>query len=205
MRTFFLMLAAFLLAVPPALAQASARDSEYLAMVDKAMTNPAAANWEDLRVIYTETSFYKPFGSLMLWPTFEEAAKAAAKDKMALPAFSDMYRQHYANYNAHALAMKVAAETKTPVIDMARAQAAFEGIADSIIASGDGKSQDKAYRIVTLEEEKLVAGFLDSRILSVQGIKVPGFTYDLVTMQDNKTKRQNNYYFNTSLISAHGN
>jgi hypothetical protein len=181
-------------------------DATYLAMVDKAKAQPESVNWADLRALYTGASFYKPYSGLTFWPAFEQAARDAATSRTpeAVAAFTELQRQHWANYMTHVTAVRIAGETSSDVIDVARSKAAIGAIADSVVASGDGSTAAKAFKIVTLEEEKLVVEtFLDSYIKSLQPQKIGGRTYDVVTAVSNKTKKPARLFFDTSFITAH--
>ena len=207
MRIFACLLVLFcVLHAGPSVAQEGNQDAAYLAMVDKAMADPASVNWTEFRELYTHTSFYKPYAGLTFWPAFERSAEAAAGLQMpgADKEFAQLQRQHWANYTAHAYAISVATKTDTPIIDKAKSQAALEAIADSVVASGDGGSMKHAYRIVTLEEEKIIVeGLLGSRTTGVQSKKQEGRTYDLVSAVQDKTKKLSKVFFDTTLITSH--
>src|ERR1700722_6464149 len=87
------------------------QDAAYLQLVDECMAkDPAKINWGELRTLYTQTSFYKPYGGMVMWPEFDEAGKTAAMTGApdAVKNFKDLQRQQFANYKSHVAAIKLA-------------------------------------------------------------------------------------------------
>lgn len=83
-----------------------------------------------------------------------------------------------------------------------RHKRAFEGIVDSILKSGDGKSFQTAYTVITVDEEYAVAAALGKRVGEQSLIHSEGHSYDVLKVADLETEAWSTLYFNIDVITA---
>ena len=72
----------------------------------------------------------------------------------------------------------------------------FEGLLDSIRKSGDGKTSDAAFVVISTDEEYVLLNFLGLRATGQALINEKGHSYDKMTAVDPKTNETVVYYFN---------
>lgn len=176
------------------------KDDDYLALVDKALADPAAAPWHEIRDRYIQTSFFRQQGGLMPVQVFSDALDkaAAGNDAEAAPRLKTFLRQHFGNIASHYEALK--ALKKNPrlknILDPATEEAAAGGLLRDITASGDGKAQATAFRTITLNEQQYVT----TEVLKkpVEGMELQmhgGHIYNIVHLRDPKTGDLQNVFF----------
>jgi hypothetical protein len=186
-------------------------DAAYLQLVEECMKqDPSKVNWGELRTLYSQTSFYKPYGGMVMWPAFDEAGKTAAMTGApeSVKNFQDMQRQQFANFKSHVAAIKLATAmgSRASFVDPKREQAALEGIADSIVASGDGKTPDHAYKVITSEEEDLIVKtYIGAAVKRHQEAEKDGHHYEVLYFanSDPKSKKDGVAIFNIDVQFAH--
>jgi hypothetical protein len=128
----------------------------YDALVTKAESGDTAIDYAALRLSYTQTDHYEPYPAgavdLMLkafkamndknCPAAVESARAAVK-------------LNYVEFRAHAI-LADCYEQAGDAAGHDRELAISGGIVKALLASGDGKSPETAYRVVTISEEYFI-------------------------------------------------
>jgi len=74
----------------------------------------------------------------------------------------------------------------------------LNGIVDSIIQSGDGKTPKTAYKAISVNEEYAVLGSLSLKLVKQKLIKKNGSSYDKMTVKSKKTGKTFDVYFNVN-------
>jgi len=181
---------------------ATGTDAAYLSLVAKAQADPASVNWEELRHIYIDTSFYSPNSDTILLP----ALQAAADNAMANPgnetfaAYKDLLTQHYGLYLPHMHAISFCAKSAPTFIDCNAEKATLKAIIRSIADSGDGKTAATAYRVVDIAEARLLAqAYFGYTITNARVGREQQHTLAVLDVTDKKTGTSQQMYFNMDM------
>jgi len=190
-----------LLLLPPAAWAAPADD--YAALVTAAKDGDPGVDYTVMRQTYTQTPGYDPFGKKTDGLMKDAQAAYIAKDcKTALAKFKMAIAINFTLPDAHALSADCL-EQQGDKKGMAREEAIAQGLFNSIIASGDGKSPKTAFWVVSRHEEEMV--------FSLAGLNAKGQTtlttdrgpVDKFNATDEKGKRST-LYFNVSAMALFG-
>ncbi|HYD17209.1 MAG TPA: DUF4919 domain-containing protein [Patescibacteria group bacterium] len=173
-KNYLLSLAlAILVTLAPAAVQAqeaNPKDQQYLDLVAKANANPAAAiDWAALRQLYTQTSFYDPYGGAQaIWYGLQQAGQVIATDpsEANVKAYRTLLDRHFAHYRAHLQAIDFWNKTKSPLINKEFHERAFRDILRSIRLTGDGKTPATAFRVIDPAEEQMILKTFHFRLVS---------------------------------------
>lgn len=172
--------------------------------VDKIKKRLPDADFTNLRMIYTNTAEYQPFGSTegnMLDPMFE--ALQNGEYKRCLKGAESILDTNYASLNAHYAAMSCHYESGNAE-EGAFHRYVLDGLVDSIDSSGDGRSRRTAYVVISLLE---LRAFLDLKGL-VMGkrnqIKSRNRVYNVVKVTDQQSGERYEVNFDITLQMAKG-
>jgi hypothetical protein len=176
----------------------SAEDRAFLKLVDQAKVDPAKADYQRLREAFARTRWYRPEPEPMDISAVEYEMKNGER-AAALVALDRLLEGRWANPEAHVYASSVFSE-------MGYAQPAalhdafFRGLSAAILASGDGRGPQTAWRIVHVSEVTMIL-----RVLGVQADGKPtrverdGHIYDVVRVRDPRIGRDLTLYFNMDI------
>lgn len=228
MRRFSFFIAACLVFAAPAeiLAETPAadRDAEYLKLADAAAEKPAEAKWCDIRAMYPETSFYRAHLGIEIKKQTMEAGRRMLMEKTvdSVAAFRDFMRKNAAAVGAHYYAaylynwnsdlVKQKMEALLPdfgngidYIDPAFEKKAAEALLGCLLKTGDGRSLETAYRVVTVDEEEIIA----EKYFRVEPVKIEkqrdnGHVYNILTVQipDSKVRQQIYFQLDDRLVQG---
>jgi hypothetical protein len=183
-------------------------DNAYLAAVDKARQDfpeeddPA---WGKLRTLYTATSFYKPEAGLALTRELTTAESKAGENRSPadVAAYQDLLRRHYALFASHVSALDAYISFRPDYIDNMRETGAFRGLIASIATSGDGKSPQRAFKVIdTSEEYALLERWLHLKARDQKLSPEQGHVYEIVTAEDPRTGEKRKVYFNVDAMAG---
>ena len=177
-------------------------NSEYAKWVAKAMNGDADTDYTALRASYTKTDNYDPY-SADTHALFEAAWQAVKSNdcSVALEKSEAILKVDFTRIVAHAFEH----ECYSTAGDAARATrelAIARGLAESLLHSGDGKSLETAYVVVTLNEENFVLSSLGIIPKAQSLVNKSGHMYDLMQGTDGKTPGQKGVYFNVDYLFA---
>jgi hypothetical protein len=139
-------------------APAANKDQQYLAMVNDVIGGKEA-DWSKLRALYTQTSFYDPYGgSQAVWYQLQRAGQQVVYDASpeARQEYDTLLAQHFAHFRSHMQAMDMVNKGHLPQSELPFHQKALNGITASIVATGDGKTPETAFKVIDPAEENLV-------------------------------------------------
>lgn len=180
----------------------SEADARYLALADAAIKTPGMVDYAALRSAYAQTSFYSPYGGAALTGKLDAALTAALEAPAQVKSYEDLSRAHLGHFAAHLHALHAAQSKKPAFIDGAAHQKHLDGIRQSILKSGDGKTPQTAYHVIDIQEEYM----LMKEVLKIQGKKRPtlqqdGHVFDVFdyTAADGSAAT---VYFNVDMIFA---
>lgn len=196
---FFLVIC---LGVSPAWAApklATDPDSFYLGLVKRAQSMPADFDFAQLRMAYTQTSFYSPlgFGSKQK-ELIGELRKADEGDSAAKNEVAKISEQHFANFMLHSIMGGYLVSKK---LDPKLHTWAYAAIIKSILASGGGKTPESAFHVIEVGEEYLIARTVfRAKVTSQTLVSQNGHTYDKLSLERDGGKID--VYFNIDVAMA---
>jgi hypothetical protein len=167
-----------------------------------AKADPASADFAALRRAFARTSRYTPDPDLDLDPAPVEHELKNGERAAALVALDRMMEGHWCDVPAHAVAASLAERMK----DANRfvLHRAFErGLLASILDSGDGRSFQTAWKVVTVAEEYVVLTNLQLHGGVQTLVERDGHHYDVHTFRDETLGREIVVHFNIDALRPH--
>jgi Domain of unknown function (DUF4919) len=167
----------------------------YDALLERVKKSDATVDFKEFRLAYTETSKYSPYGGdKAKRRVMFEALDAKQYDK-ALVAANEILDSNYLDLMAHFGAFISNRELKNT--DTATYHRfVFDGLMNSIRNSGDGKTQETAFVVISTDEEYVLFNFMGLRVQSQALVNDKGHSFDKMTALDPKTNETVVYYFN---------
>lgn len=176
----------------------SSPPSRYEALLAALKKDPGGVDYTALRMAYADSGRYAPFqrdekirGEMYAALKAKEYAKALADAQAIL-------KEDYVDIDAHVVAAEAYAGLKN--LDRARYHGKItKGLIDSILQSGDGKSPETAYKVISVIEEEVVLADLHWKPVKQVTIEVRGHEYDRFDVLDPRTNQPQTIYFNVDL------
>lgn len=194
------MAVAFTLILPAAGHGQRGRDAsgaDYYALVKKLKNNDMAVNFLTLRMSYTRTPDYKPYGD----SDARKAAFAALNKKDfagALKFAQTALETNYVDLDVHLLCRIAYRETGNKEKEAFHVSV-LRGLVSSIYNSGDGSSPEKAMLVISVPEEYFVMNANGLTLLKQKSMTVNGHDYDAMDVESKKTGEKKTMYFNIDI------
>ena len=190
-----LTLAAFLLFLLPSVRAAQEPAATYAVLLEKVKAKDPALDFAALRLAYTETDAYQPYGGDA---DARKAMFAALNEKnfpRALECAEKLLAKNFLDINAHLGAARAQKELHNDE------RAEFHrdvgmGLITSILRSGDGKSPETAYVVISTDEEYVLLNFLGIRPSGQSLIHKDQHSYDLMKGTEKDSAETVSIYFN---------
>jgi hypothetical protein len=171
--------------------------ASYEALLAKVKKADPAVDFTRLRLAYTESPGYNPYGSdrklrqqmrdALADKDYAKAAELAAK----------VLGSNYVDLEAHSVAHRAYRELKdTKRADLHRY--ALDGLIKSILKSGDGKSPKTAFMVICTDEEYAILGALGIRRTQQALVGEGGQRYDRLDGIHQETGNRVTLYFNVT-------
>jgi hypothetical protein len=190
-----LVLAMFVVALPRV---SGAKDaSEYTKLLSALKSGNTNIDYARLRLSYVESPERKKATDTSIE---EKAMSQALQSKdfaAALKNAKAVLDNEYVNLDAHFVAFVAQRELG----DAAKAEfhrTVFRGLIDSIRNSGDGKSPERAWVIISVHEEYVVLRAMGLRPSGQSLVQRDGHAYDVMKAKDEDGKEET-FYFNTDI------
>jgi hypothetical protein len=194
------VLATGLLLLLPMVAEADPA-GDYAALVTAAKDGDPGVDYTVMRQAYTQTPDYDPSGKRTDGLMHDAEAAYLAKDcKTALAKFRMAIDINFTLSDAHALSADCL-EQAGDKRGEAREQAIAQGLFNSIIGSGDGKSPKTAFWVVTRHEEEVVFAIAGLEGKGQATLKTKQGLVDKFAVTDPKTGKKGAMYFNVSAMA----
>ena len=169
--------------------------NRYEVLLEKLKNRDQSLDFKDLRLAYAETSAYNPYGSDKESQKAMFAAIKASQWNEVLKQSAAILDRNYLDINAHFGALL--ANRGKGVTDKAEFHRfVARGLIDSIRNSGDGKTTETAFVVISTDEEYALFSVLGLRVTAQALINEKGHNYDKMTTVDPKTNETVIYYFN---------
>jgi hypothetical protein len=176
----------------------SAQDSpmrSFALLLERAKKSDATLDFKELRMAYAETPDYSPYGGDRETRKKMFAALNAKEFDSAVESAEKILAKNFVEINAHFVAYVAHRESS-------RAEKAtfhkfmFDGLVKSITSSGDGKTAETAYVVITTDEEYTLFNILGLRAAGQELITQKGHSFDRMTATNPKTNETVVYFFN---------
>src|SRR5262245_44947850 len=169
----------------------------YDALLDRVKKADAKADFLKLRMAFTETANYKPYDFDRT--TQGEMTKALDKKEYgkAVELAEKVLKTSYVDIEAHSVAQR--AYTALGKADQAKFHRyIFDGLVQSILKSGDGKTPATGYVVISTDEEYAVLRVLDIQRTRQALMDEKGQKFDRIDGVERKSKERITLYFNVT-------
>jgi hypothetical protein len=169
----------------------------YDVLLEQAKKADPKADFLKLRMAFTETASYKPYGRDR--ETQQKLAEALAKKEYAraIELGEMLLKTCYVDLDAHSALER--AYTQLGKMEQAKLhRRVFDGLVQSILKSGDGKTTGTAYVVISTDEEYAVLGVLGIRKSQQALLGDKDQKFDRIDGVDQKSKERVTVYFNVT-------
>jgi hypothetical protein len=183
---------------------AVSKDQQYLAIVADAMGGKDI-DWQKLRDLYTQTSFYDPYGGAQaIYYMLQRAGQQVVYSEQSAEAkqeYDTLLAQHFAHFRSHMQALDMIDKGHLPQTDKPFHQKAMSLIVNSILATGDGKTPDTAFRVIDpTEEAMLLKTYFHYQLESQEFRQEKGHFWDVLNFYNPQNKQRGSLFFNVDQI-----
>jgi hypothetical protein len=169
----------------------------YADLLEKVKNDDPKADFQKLRMAFTETPNYKPYD---LEREGQQALKAALENKdheRVLELANKMLGKNYVDARAHLLAFRACKELKKEE-EARHHRYVYDGLVQSIRKSGDGKTMATAYVVISTDEEYVLLQELGLRSTGQALMAEKDQKFDRIDAVDEKKNERVILYFNVS-------
>jgi hypothetical protein len=179
-------------------AAADVNNPDYYDLVKKLKNNDVTIDFQALRLAYTKTQDYKPYGA-------DDGAKDAAFDALKQKNFAEAARQaetvmekNYVDLDAH-MVCRIAYREMGNMEKYTFHNAVMRGLVNSLYASGDGTTPETAIVVISVPEEYFLLNANGLKTIRQSSMAVNGHNYDKMDVENKKTAEKTVIYFNIDL------
>jgi hypothetical protein len=188
-------------ALPPAVAEGN-NPSEYATLLASLKAGKTDIDYARLRLSYMDSPEYKASKDT----SKSEKAMMEELNKKDFPAALKnaeiVLDSEYVNIDAHFVAF--AANREMGAMESAEFhRAVFRGLIDSIRNSGDGKSTEKAWGVITVHEEYVLLRVLGFRLSEQSVMHKDGHSFDVMKVKNVDDGTEQTFYFNVDIPFKH--
>jgi hypothetical protein len=179
-------------------------DQAYLAVVTQVMQGRREADWKTLRALYTQTSFYDPYGGAQaVWYSLQRAGQQIIYDSSpeAKQEYDLLLAQHFAHYRSHMQALEMIDRARLPAADRGMHQKALVGIVNAIVSTGNGSTPATAIHVIDPAEENYVLKtYYHYQLTGQEFQQDKGHFWDVLDYKNPATGDTGKLYFNVDEI-----
>jgi len=175
-------------------AQQTAPTNSYEGLLERVKKQDATVNFTELRMAYTETKDYSPYGDSENRKAMFTALNAKDYEK-ALAASDKILASNYVDLNAHFVAS--VAHRQLGHADRSEFhKSIFKNLIQSIEGSGDGKTTKTAFVVISTDEEYVWFNYKGLKVTGQALINDSGHSFDKMTATDPETGETVTTFFN---------
>jgi hypothetical protein len=186
-------------APPTAQAGASKAEKEkaFKEIVERIKKSDRTVDFKAARMLYTELDAYSPMGGSRGGYT---KLIEAGENRKAIELAQATLKENYLDIDAHWAILAAANNLKDAEL-AAHHLYVVKGILDSIVKSGDGRSEATAFVVISVSEEYAMLRAFKLRPKGQSALKKDGHDFDVITCVDPaKPETEAKMYFNTDAI-----
>lgn len=173
-------------------------ESTYYSLFEKVKNFDKSVDFKTFRLLYAETSDYNPYdGDYEPRKAMYEAMKEKEHEK-ALKYARSILDKNYVDIDAH-LICKSAYQKMNNSERYNFHQFVENGLINSILSSGDGKSPETAYLVINVKEEYAILNFLGFKLKRQSLRELNGHSYDEMEVINEETGETSVLYFNVDI------
>jgi len=171
---------------------------DYLTQLDS-LKNYFACDFFTLRMAYTKTPDYSPYG-ISMGDSLKEIRKRIESNqyKKALQILNNVQKIEFVNILSHLYCGYIYRETGDS-IQSEYHYFIYQSLLKSILHSGDGVSPKTAYIVISTKEEYLFLDWFNLNYSSQSLMHQDGFSFDVFSTTDPETGEEFEIYFNIQL------
>jgi hypothetical protein len=181
-------------AAPLSASQAAAKTT-YEALLERVKKRDQTVDFQELRFAYTDTKVYGPYGGDAASRRNMFASLKANQYDKVLETATAILSSNYLDIMGHFGSFVAHRELGHADLS-AYHRFVFEGLLNSIKNSGDGKTIETAFVVISTDEEYALFNYLGLRPADQALVKEKGHTFDRLTAVDPKTNQTLVYFFN---------
>jgi hypothetical protein len=188
-------------ALPPALA-APDQPSEYASLLASLKAGNTDINYTRLRLGYMDSPEYKAAKDVS---SSEDAMFEALNKKdysVALKSAEAVLECNYVNIDAHYIAF-IANQEMGATEKAEFHRTVFRGLINSIRNSGDGKSPETAWVVISVHEEYVLLRILGFKPSGQSVMQKDGHSYDVMKVKNATDGTEQTFYFNVDIPFKH--
>lgn len=170
---------------------------EFQALLDRVKKSDASVDFGRMRQLQTRLDDYEPYRSNLEDHPFKALDRGKVEQAQAIAEHN--LAANYLDLEAH-FALAVIADKKGDTAAAAHHWYVVQGVVDSILRSGDGKTPETAYGVVAISEEYATMQQLGLGVTGQALVNANGHSYDVLTGEDRKSHAKREVYFNIDPI-----
>lgn len=179
----------------PKQASQDAAKPSFAALLERVKRSDPKVDFKELRMAYTETPAYSPYGGDRDTRQKMFAALNAKEFDQAIESAEKILAKNFVEINAHFVSY-VAQRELSHVEKAAFHKFMFDGLVKSITSSGDGKTTETAFVVISTDEEYTLFNVLGLRATDQALVSQNGHSFDRMTANNPKTNETVVYFFN---------
>jgi len=180
---------------PPKNSSQESPQRSFAVLLERAKKSDPTLDFKELRMAYTKTTDYSPYGGDRDTRQKMFAALNAKEFDRAVESAEKILAKNFVEINAHFVAYLAHRESgRTEKATFHKFM--FDGLVKSITGSGDGKMAETAFVVITTDEEYTLFNVLGLRPAGQALITQNGHSFDRMTATNPKTNETAVYFFN---------
>ena len=174
-------------------------DTSYDDLVAKVKAGDTTVDFKAMRIAFSKTKAYSPYGNESDPVKAAFAAIEQKKFKDAIKKTDESLKQCYIDMDAH-VAASIAYKGLGDTVKSDFHKAVYLGLVNSILSSGDGKTPETAYLVISTHEEYITFRALGLGAGGQALVHLNEHSYDVQTSADPTTKAAMKIYFNIDIV-----
>ena len=168
--------------------------TKYELLLEKVKQKDPSVNFTELRHAFYESDHYDPYAPMRTYKPLN-AALAQKNYEEVLKIAESVLATNFVEVNAHMAAQIAYRETgNAERAEFHKFMA--DGLLKSIKSTVDGKSPEKAFEVISINEEYGLIRSLGLRPIRQALVRDKDHSYDAITVIDPQTNQESNIYFN---------
>ena len=199
MKKRLLLIVSFLFIFSAVCYGADPTGPDYYAMVKQLKNNDLKVDFNALRMSYTKTQDYQPYGG-DTGKTVDSAVDAAnRKDyKEAIRLAEAALEKNFVDFDAHMIC-QIGYRELGGLTKYAFHRNILKGLVNSLYASGDGLTPGTAIIVITTREEYFLMSANGLKKIKQSLVKADGHSFDKMDVENTKTGDRKTIYFNIDI------
>lgn len=189
-----IILTLLLCALSAAQAQTQQKAS-YESLLERVKKSDQTVDFKELRMAYTETKDYSPYGEDREDRNAMFAALKAKEFAKAQKLADQKLQKKFVDINAQFVSYAANKELKNEK-EAAFHQYVLLGLLKSIKGDVDGLSVEQAFTVIATDEEYMLLEFMGYSVVSQALLNEKGHAYDKMSVVDKETNKAAVFYFN---------